>query len=84
MRTNLGGIGHDEMKYKGRPQACVARMISAACNEGRFLRSHFIVRPPFTCPSLLSGTGTSTHPACTHDRRPLSRIVLLMTTALGR
>lgn len=43
MRTNLEGIGHNEMKYKGTPQACVARRINIACNDGRLLRSHFIV-----------------------------------------
>ena len=84
MRTNLGRIGHDETKYKGTPHACVARMINTACNDGRLLRSHFIVRQPFVCPSLLPGIGTSTHPACTHDHKPLNRIAVLMTTALGR
>ena len=84
MRTNLGRIGHDETKYKGTPQACVARMISTACNDGRLLRSHLIVGQPSACPPLLPGIATSTHPACAHDRKPLNRIAVLITTALGR
>jgi len=84
MRTNLGGTGNDEKKYRGTPKACVARMINTACNDGRLLRSHLIVGQPFVCPSLLLGIATSTHPACTHDLKPLNRITVLMTTALGR
>jgi len=41
--SNLGRIRHEEMKYKGTPQACVARMISTACDDGRLLCSHFMV-----------------------------------------
>ena len=79
MPTNLGKIGHDEMKYRGTPQACVTRMISTACNDGRLLCFHFTVLP-----SLLPETSTSTQPACTQERRPLNSIAVLMTTALGR
>lgn len=84
MRTNLGRMGHDEMKYKGTPQACVARVINTACNDGRLLRSHFIIEPVPACPSFPPAAGTSIHPACTHDRKPLNRMAVLITTALGR
>jgi hypothetical protein len=84
VRTNLGRIGHDKMKYKGTPQACVARTISTARSDGRLLRSHFIVWLPFTFPSALMGTDNSIQPACTHDRKPLNIIAVLMTTALGK
>jgi NRPS condensation-like uncharacterized protein len=42
VRTNLGKIDHEEMKYKGTPQACTARMRSTARSDGRLLRSHFV------------------------------------------
>jgi len=40
--SNLGKIDHEEMKYKGTPQACTARMRSTARSDGRLLRSHFV------------------------------------------
>lgn len=80
----LGSMLHDRTKYRATPQLCVARMIRTACNDGRLLRSHFILLLPFILPPSLEGTDISTQPACTHDRRPLNRIAVLITIALGK